>query len=76
MRWLWLVIKLMDTVHVYKFWLPGFQGELNEVLMSVPLTKQHRRLMGREIAFVQENCCMYTNRKSLCVLRRCEGGEE
>ena len=54
LRWLWLVIKLMDTPQIFRFWLPGFQGELNEALLSVPLSKQVHRLMGREIAFVQE----------------------
>eukprot|EP00516_Mucochytrium_quahogii_P004992 CAMPEP_0203754178 /NCGR_PEP_ID=MMETSP0098-20131031/7811_1 /ASSEMBLY_ACC=CAM_ASM_000208 /TAXON_ID=96639 /ORGANISM=" , Strain NY0313808BC1" /LENGTH=563 /DNA_ID=CAMNT_0050645073 /DNA_START=135 /DNA_END=1826 /DNA_ORIENTATION=- len=55
LRWLWLAVKLLGTINVYKFWIPWFQTELNEsFLATTPLCEQDEKLLGEKLDFLQQ----------------------
>lgn len=56
LRWLWLAVRLMDTPHVLRFWLPlrWLQSELNDAFMGAPLHMQDEPLIGGKLEFLQQ----------------------
>jgi len=54
LRWLWLVVKLQESLAIIRFWIPALQSELNEALLGLPLKSQDAKLLGSTADFLQQ----------------------